>query len=156
MDLIKENLVKKRSVYRAETFIRKYWHDKTLRWVKSHAIRVALVIPDYVIDVGIDCTGPYMDTYILPGQPADTFDHTDEFIRKIYEFCLQNIKDTKPYVHGDWVLSNMIIDGNIIRLCDWDNLGIYTRADIMKKLRSDMISAFGDRFLEVINDSAGV
>lgn len=156
MELLKENLIKKRSVYKADSFIRKYWHDKSIQWVKDHAIRVALLIPDYVIDVGEDCTGAYMDMNIVSGVSANFFEHTDEFIKRIYKFCLENIEETKPYVHGDWTLSNMIIDGDRITMIDWDNVGVYSKAEIMKKLRSDMISQFGYRFLEVINDSASI
>lgn len=156
MELLKENFIKKRSVYKADNFIRKYWHDKTLRWVKNHALRVALMVPDYIIDVGEDCSGVYMDMYIVPGVSANMFEHTDEFIKRIYKFCLANIEETKPFAHGDWTLSNMIIDGDKITMIDWDNVGVYPKSEIMKKLRSDMISQFGDRFLEVINDSASI
>lgn len=156
MDLIKENLIKHRSVYGNKNFIRKYWHNKSARWVRLHAITVASIVPDYILDVGVDCSGPYIDMYILPGITADKFEHTDEFIKRIYNFCLQNIKDTQPYVHGDWVLSNIIINGDEIGICDWDNIGVYPEEEVMKKLQSDMLSAFGDKFLEVINDTPSI
>lgn len=156
MILIKENLIKKRSVYKLNDRIRKYHHDKNLSWIKNHAIMVASVVPNYIIDVGEDCTGPFIDMEILVGQPANTFEHTTEFIKKIYNFCLKNIEDTNPYAHGDWVLSNMFIDKENIRLCDWDNIGVYSKDEILDKLHSDLYSAFGKKFFEVINDSASI
>jgi thiamine kinase-like enzyme len=156
MELIKENLLKKRSVYKTDDFIRKYWHDKTSHWVKKHVCVVQQFAPDLILRTGQDCTGVYVDMKIVTGELASTFQRTDEFIKRIYKFCLENIEETKPFVHGDWTLSNMIVDGDKITMIDWDNVGIYPRGEVMKKLRSDMISSFGERFLEVMNDSAGV
>jgi thiamine kinase-like enzyme len=156
MELIKENLIKKRSVYKTDNFIRKYWHDKTLNWATQHYHLVKQFAPELVIEVGQDCSGVYMDMNIVKGSLATSFEYTDEFVKKIYKFCLKNIEETKPFAHGDWTLSNMIIDGENIVLIDWDNVGIYPKSTIMRKLRSDMIATFGDRFLEVMNDSTGV
>jgi RIO-like serine/threonine protein kinase len=68
----------------------------------------------------------------------------------IYDYCLQQIETTKPYVHGDWVLSNMIITDRGIRMIDWDNLGIYDSVTVYTKLEKDMISAFGKERFERI------
>jgi RIO-like serine/threonine protein kinase len=78
--------------------------------------------------------------------PANTFPHTKEFIDKIYNFCINNINTTSPYAHGDWVLSNILIDDDDIHIIDWDNVGIYSPTEILEKLHSDLKSAFGDKF----------
>lgn len=150
MVLIKENIVKKRSVYKGDTFIRKYWHDQNEQWIDSHIKILEQLIPGYVLSSGKDDTGCYINFKILPGKCANEFEHTDAFVKKIYEFCLKNIEETKPYAHGDWVLSNMFIDGNTVQMCDWDNVGMYSKTEIIEKIKKDLLSAFGERFLEVI------
>lgn len=150
MVLIKENSVKNRSVYKEKNFIRKYWHDQNEYWIENHVKILDQLIPGYVISKGKDHKGCYIDFKILPGTCANEFEHTDTFIKKIYEFCLKNVKETSPYAHGDWVLSNMFVDGDDILLCDWDNVGVYDEVEIIEKLKKDLLSAFGNRFLEVI------
>jgi hypothetical protein len=36
---------------------------------------------------------------------------------------------------------------------DWDNVGVYQPSDVFEKLHSDLKSAFGDRFDEVLSKS---
>jgi RIO-like serine/threonine protein kinase len=98
----------------------------------------------------------WIDYKIILGKPASGFIHSDEFIKKIYNFCLSNIRETYPYVHGDWVLSNIIIHEDNIKMCDWDNLNIYPREDIIIKLHKDLESSFGDKFNKFKNDSTSV
>ena len=86
---------------------------------------------------------------VLPGIRADKFEHTDEFIKKIYTYCLELNRLTSPYYHGDWVLSNMFVDGDTIRMCDWDNVGKHSINEVNEKLYSDLYSAFGDKFKEI-------
>ena len=75
----------------------------------------------------------------------------------LYKFCLDNIEQTKPYVHGDWVLSNIIIDNHKMTMIDWDNIGIYPEQEYMDKLHRDLESAFGkERFRGVINDTTSI
>jgi hypothetical protein len=31
-------------------------------------------------------------------------------------------------------------------MCDWDNLGKYPQEEVLEKMRSDLKSAFGDKF----------
>ncbi len=77
---------------------------------------------------------------------ANTFEHTDKFIDNIYKFCIGQIEDTLPFVHGDWVLSNIVINDNNITMIDWDNVGIYPKVEAYDKLYSDLYSQFGERF----------
>jgi tRNA A-37 threonylcarbamoyl transferase component Bud32 len=49
--------------------------------------------------------------------------------------------------HGDWTLSNIIINGDTMTMVDWDNLGSYPVDQVYKKLQSDLKSAFGDLYV---------
>lgn len=129
------------------------WTTKTPQWIKEHVNILNRVVPDYVYEYGSN----YISYNKIEGTLANTFEHTPEFIRKIYSFCIDNINTTKPYVHGDWVLSNMIIkDNGDIVMIDWDNIGIYPEQEYMDKLHSDLYSAFGDKLKEVLNDTASI
>ena len=157
MILVKNNIQKKRQTWKSENFYRKVWFIKDPVWLNFHVGLLNKVIPDYVLDYGIDDEKMWIDYKIIEGIPASTFEHTDQFIRRIYEFCLDNIQKTKPYVHGDWVLSNIIINNDHIQMCDWDNVNIYPIDEVMKKLHKDMLSAFGERFTQVTeNDSSSI
>lgn len=156
MVLIRENVQKKRRTYRLDDRYRKVWNIVDLDWLEYHTTLLNKVVPNYVLNYSYDAETMWIDYKIIPGIPASEFEHTKDFIKKIYKFCIDNIKETQPYVHGDWVLSNIIIDGENISMCDWDNLNIYPKEDVIKKLRNDLRSAFGKKFDEIINDSASI
>jgi len=153
MILIRENKEKHRQVYFLKNRYRKYWFSKTPEWIKDHVKLLDTFFPGYILKHG-DC---WIDFKILDGITASTLPHTDEFILKIYNFCKNNIKETYPYAHGDWALSNIIINGSDIVMCDWDNLGIYANKEINDKLHDDLFSSFGEKFLKVIkNDTTSI
>lgn len=156
MDLLKNNLSKNRAVYQINNTIRKYWYNGTLSWLDDHVSLLARIIPGYVINHGEDSLGVWMDMKLLPGIPANKEEHTSKFIKFIYDACIKNVNETAPFSHGDWVLSNMLIDGDTVLFCDWDNVGIFDDEIVTDKMNKDLHSAFGDKFFEVIgNDSAG-
>lgn len=143
MELIKENKQKKRAVFLKDSdTIRKFWYDKDSVWMKQHAEILINVQPGYVKYVGEN----YIDFTRYLGQPASTFKHTPQFRDEVCKFCLAQINSTLPFAHGDWVLSNIIIDGNTMRMVDWDNVGIYDTKTIYTKLKADLQSAFGELF----------
>jgi hypothetical protein len=152
MELIKDNKEKHRTTYFCGDRYRKVWANTTPEWISNHVQLLQEHMPGYVLDYGTN----WIEYSIIPGTPVNTIPHTDDFILRIHKFCLENIQQTKPYVHGDWVLSNMLIHNNVIRLCDWDNFGIYPDEEVKQKLHSDLLSAFGERYLKVIYDSASV
>ena len=117
MELIKENKEKHRATYFCGDRYRKVWTNTTSKWISDHVQLLKEHMPGYVLDFGSN----WIEYNIIPGTPVNTIPHTDDFILRIHKFCLENIQQTKPYVHGDWVLSNMLIHDNVIRLCDWDN-----------------------------------
>lgn len=149
MELVKENKEKKRTVYFDKDRFRKVWKEKDKAdWIYRHVKILNHLMPGYVLSYGVD----YIEYKPIEGILANKFEHTDEFIRKIYNFCLDNIKETRPWVHGDWVLSNIVIKSDkSMALIDWDNVGMYLEQDYMEKLHKDLSSAFGEeKFLNAI------
>ena len=100
------------------------------------------VKPGYIKHYGIDSESMYIDITPVAGTPANQFIQNKAFFTRISDFCLSNIHQTYPYAHGDWVLSNILIDGAHTNLVDWDNIGFYTPTE--SKLNSDLKSAFGN------------
>jgi RIO-like serine/threonine protein kinase len=146
MDLIKENKQKRRSVYKLEDRYRKVWSFTDQDWLDDHISMLEDLMPGFVLDYKCSDTEMYIDYKIIPGTPASKFEHTPEFMKKIYNFCLDNINETQPYAHGDWVLSNIIVDDDKLTLIDWDNVNLYPPHLILEKLHDDLKSAFGDKF----------
>lgn len=145
MDLVKENIEKRRKVFYDDDRYIKVWEDVKPMWISEHVKILRFLIPNYVESYG----GNWIAYNKIEGVPASTIEHTDEFIRNIYKFCLLSIEDSKPYVHGDWVLSNIIVrPDNSFVLIDWDNVGIYSESEYMSKLHSDLYSAFKERFYD--------
>lgn len=143
MDLIKENTEKKRAVFLKDSdTVRKFWYNKEPGWIYQHADTLKKVQPGYVKKVGPN----YIDFVRYVGIPASKLKHTEKFVQEITHFCVNQIQNTLPYAHGDWVLSNIIVDGENMYMVDWDNVGIYPTAQIYEKLKSDLQSAFGDLF----------
>lgn len=151
MKLVKHTPDKHRSVYELEDCYRKVWHVKDREILEKHVSIMNDLMPGYVLNYGYTRDEMWLDVKKIEGTTANTFEHTPEFVERIYKFCLDNIEQTYPYAHYDWVLSNMIINNNNIQLIDWDNVGIYSKEEIMKKLHADLKSAFGDKF-----DPAGI
>jgi hypothetical protein len=153
MELIKENIEKQRRVYKGVGFYRKEWSFENQHYYDEHIDIMEELRPGYILNHGCGNGKMFVDLKIIPGVPANTFEHTPEFIRKIYNFCLKNIEETQPYAHGDWVLSNIIIDGDKIEMVDWDNVSVYQPTVVLDKLHSDLRSAFGDKFDAVLSEN---
>lgn len=146
MELVKENLEKAREVYKTDTSYIKHWHGKDFMWLLAHIKKLECVRPDYIISYGQGDGFMWAEFVKLAGVPASKFEHTPEFVKRITDYCVNNYEETYPYAHGDWVLSNIIIDGDKIEMCDWDNVDKYPREEVLEKMRSDLKSAFGDKF----------
>jgi RIO-like serine/threonine protein kinase len=147
MILIKENKDKTRAVYKlADGRYRKVWKSSDEKALSHHIELLNKFMPHWVIDSGTTTESMYIDTLPISGKCADTIEPTQEFIDKIYEFCLGNINTTFPYAHGDWSLSNIILTGDDVSIVDWDNIAISKPADVIAKLHSDLTLAFGDKF----------
>jgi|TARA_B100001013_G_scaffold338765_1_gene260038 RIO-like serine/threonine protein kinase len=155
MNLIKENKEKHRAIFKLDDRYRKVWYVNPdlgpfAEAVDEHIEILEKFMPGYVLDHGYTTESIYIDYKILPGTPASKFPHTKEFAEKIYNFCIENINKTSPYAHGDWVLSNILIDGDNMQIIDWDNLAVHEIKDVLEKLKSDLKSAFGEKFDEFL------
>lgn len=145
MILVKENNEKRRKVYKDNDGYIKVWEDINPSWISQHVRTLRQVVPGHVDDYG----GNWIRYNEIEGIPANTIEQTDDFIREIYKFCLETIEQTKPYVHGDWVLSNIIKKpDNTYVMIDWDNIGMYPEQEYVDKLHKDLHSSFGDRFYD--------
>jgi len=142
MILIKLNKEKNRSMFFNENHYVKTWDNISPIWIKNHVKLLKEFAPGYVIDHGKN----WISYNVVPGILASTVPHSAEFVDFIYKSCLNQIKSTSPWYHGDWALSNIIINDNKIYMIDWDNLDRYTEEEVYIKLNNDLKSAFGDLF----------
>lgn len=145
MILIKENLEKRRKVYKENNKYIKIWDDIQPGWISNHVKLLREYCPGLIND--------YSDNWIsyneIEGTPVSKLEHSNELIDKVYEFCLGSLIKTKPYVHGDWVVSNIIMKpDNSFYLIDWDNIGVYSEIEVITKLHNDLHSSFGDKFYD--------
>jgi RIO-like serine/threonine protein kinase len=143
MKLIRENKEKQRSVFFNEDRYVKVWGSRPTIWITEHVKLLHVHVPGFVLAHGND----WISYKIIPGVPASEFPHTPAFVKRIHEFCIKQIDETRPWFHGDWSLSNMIIDGDNITMIDWDNLGQYSEEAIQTKLNFDLKSAFGKLYV---------
>ena len=145
--LIKQKASQQTEVWEFETHFRKKWLYKDEAWLEKHYKMLQDVCGDgYVKDWGSNDNEMWLDTKKLPGKLASTFEHTQEFITKIHNFCLDHYTKTKPYAHFDWDLNNIIVNGDNINLVDWDQCGIYQEGQILDKITADLRKAFGDKY----------
>lgn len=143
MNLIRYNNEKHRAVYFCGDHYKKIWHTVDSSWVENHVRELDLLLPGYVIAHGDN----WINFKIVEGTPASEFPHTKEFVELIHNFCKRQILETAPLFHGDWTLSNMIINKDKITMVDWDNLGIYPIDQVYKKMTADLKSAFGELYV---------
>jgi RIO-like serine/threonine protein kinase len=143
MKLIRRSLEKRRSVFFEYDRYIKIWDSPADGWIANHVRLLEEHVPGYVIDHGKN----WISYNIVAGTPASEFPHSLEFVKKIYAFCLDQIRNTKPWYHGDWSLSNIMINGNTMTMVDWDNLGQYPDDEVYNKLNNDLKSAFGDLYI---------
>lgn len=149
MVLIKEHKQKKRQVWKLDDGYKKVWLFNDIDWLKIHVSLINDVFPGHIREYGSTENSMWIITNTIPGIPANQFPHTEDFIKKIYKFCLNNTKQYKPYAHGDWALSNIIVDGENIQMCDWDNFNIWSPTDVVIKMDKDLRSAFGPLYDKV-------
>tara|TARA_B100001094_G_C17600026_1_gene516079 strand:+ start:43 stop:546 length:504 start_codon:yes stop_codon:yes gene_type:complete len=145
MKLIKTEIMsvkrgREKRVYKSKTYYRKYWNYSdnifgTGMSIKEHVEIVNKLFPGYILRYKVSNESMWIDYKIVSGIPASNktmFPRTKEFIKKIYNFCIENMKETAPYFHNDWALHNILIDGDNLQLIDWDTCGIYPEQEVKK------------------------
>jgi len=148
MELVKHNPAKKRSVYKADGLYHKVWHFSDPRWLAEHFETLQSVCPELPRDWHYGDHDMTLIMNTVPGTPASEYPHTEQFVDAVYTACVNNIDNTRPLYHGDWCLSNMIVNDDRIVFIDWDNVNYYPEAMVWEKLHSDLHSAFGELFLK--------
>ena len=103
--------------------------------VHEHVKLVNKFFPGYILDYKVFDNYMWIDYKIIKGIPAsEVYPKTPEYIKKVYRFCLNNMRETAPYYHYDTLLENIIVDGDNFTLIDWDVLDIYDEQDAFKKI----------------------
>lgn len=143
MQIIRQNLEKNRTVFFDGKSYKKVWGNVSPNWISEHVKNLQHVVPGLVLDYGSN----WISYNIVSGTPASEFPHTSEFVEKVRTFCINQIEELYPWVHGDWSLSNIIIDGDKFTMIDWDNLGQYPKDEVYIKMNSDLKAAFGDLYV---------
>lgn len=147
MDILKQNKVKQRAVYKMSDCVRKIWYYLDIDWLDNHVKTLNKVVPGYVLNHGSGDGYMWIDIQRIAGIPANQLQPTLENIERVYKFCLESISSTWPYVHGDWAPSNIIVDGDCMIMCDWDNIGQYPEHEVSEKLGLDMFECYGSLWM---------
>lgn len=145
MDLLKRNMEKKREVYTTENSVFKYWYNRDSNWMREHSQILDRIYPGYLLDCGFTAHYCWAEYKKLPGKTAHEVEHTDALIHDLITFCLNQNKELAPYSHGDWVLSNILVDGDDFYICDWDVAGLYDTSYILSKIYNDLYNTLGSR-----------
>ena len=150
MELIKTKIMsvskdRERRVYKSKTHYRKYWNYSSHTFgpqgmsIKEHVEMVNKLFPGYILTYEVSKEGMWIDYNIVPGILAEKFPRSPEFIKKIYNFCIENMRETAPYFHYDWAFHNILIDGDNLQLIEWDDCGIYPEQEVKKRFESRYI-----------------
>ena len=97
------------------------------------------LFPGYILDYKVYSNSIWIDYNIIKGVPAsEVFPKTPEFMKKVYRFCIDHYQKTAPYAHGDWILENIMVDGDNFKLIDWDHLDIYSEQEAYQRIYNDV------------------
>lgn len=151
MLLIKSDIPRKREVWLLNDRYRKIWRYSRPDLLFRHVKLINLAFPGFIIDHGHDKQNMWVDYRIIEGIRADRILLDDEKILKIYNFCLENIRETAPFYHGDWNLSNIIVNDGNLTLIDWDTINTDTEDEMMIKMHFDLRSSIGPKFDKFID-----
>ena len=138
-----------RTVHNYKTHYRKHWNYTDPEWFYTHLEIVNKFRPGFVINSRLTKKAMWIDYKVIPGQKAShpDFVRDEQFISRIYDFVISNIKETYPYCHGDWALGNIIIDDNNLELVDWDNCCVQTDDTIIILFDEAMAKNFGSNHI---------
>tara|TARA_X000001036_G_scaffold204190_1_gene191880 strand:+ start:155 stop:733 length:579 start_codon:yes stop_codon:yes gene_type:complete len=134
-----------RTVHNYKTHYRKHWNYTDPEWFYPHIEMLNKLRPGFVINARLTKKGMWIDYKVIPGQKASDpdFVRDEQFISRIYDFVISNIKETYPYAHCDWALGNIIIDDTNIELIDWDCCRIQKHEHIIRIFDESMVKNFG-------------
>tara|TARA_Y200000002_G_C22378649_1_gene536321 strand:+ start:139 stop:639 length:501 start_codon:yes stop_codon:yes gene_type:complete len=149
MQLLQAKERKDRYTYKLDDRIRKIWYGPTpslhfkVDSLQEYIDIMNKIMPGYILDYGETTDGAYIDFKFIPGTNLLSHKHTKEFVNKFREFCINSIRDTYPYSHGDWILPNVIEHNGEWSLIDWDNVFLRTPAETRRRLNVNLKETFG-------------
>jgi RIO-like serine/threonine protein kinase len=146
MKLIKSTPERRREVWLLDDCYRKIWKYSKTDLLTRHITLLKIAAPGYVLRHGYDKNSMWVDYKIIEGVSANTLYLSDELIEKIYRFVLKHFDQTAPFYHGDWQLSNIIVNDDDFTMVDWDNINTDFRDDMLIKLHFDLRESIGSRF----------
>tara|TARA_X000000368_G_C23026050_1_gene710220 strand:+ start:820 stop:1365 length:546 start_codon:yes stop_codon:yes gene_type:complete len=111
------------------------------------------VFPGYLIRHGNFSKNAYFFDYkILPGKCLKDIRQnfgpsglrfTEDFMKKFRSFCIDSIKETSPYSHGDWTPDNVLEYKGEWFLIDWDCVGLRSITETQRRLNECLKETFG-------------
>lgn len=156
---------KVQKTYKIGNRYRKEWTKgyrvKHVGWVNYHVRLLNELKPGYLLNYQADMESMIWCEYKeIPGVTVRDMIRKGSFRRTVdpvkfkamyKKFCLKHYEQTFPHAHMDWEGSNVIIDGdwkdiNNWDICDWDNLGTYTKDEVLKKIDQDVEDSFKENF----------
>ena len=146
MIILKENISKQRIVYRLSDRVRKVYSNVSIEQIRAHVMIMDLVYPGYILDYGTCTEGVFLECIIVEGVACNTLEHTIDNINKVYSYCIENMRETYPYMHMDWAPSNILYDGKQFNMVDWDNIAIVDINQALAELDIDMRECYGSQF----------
>ena len=155
MQLLRAKVSKGRYTYKLKNCIRKVyyltdgfaWHQTTGLYAQNlpqYLDIMKKVFPDYLLQHGHFSENAYFFDYkILPGKSIQPYEHTTEFVKSYRQFCIDSIKETAPYSHGDWTPDNILDYQGKWTLIDWDNVGLRSITETQHTLNKNLKKIFG-------------
>ena len=143
MEFVQRNRKKHLEVYKGDGFYLKKFFKRDNQWLETHIENLQNAYPNYLLDFGVESDHVWTTFKELPGIEAWNFEQTDEFIKKIVEFCKAHYKKTYPYAHLDVGLSNILVDGDDLYFCDWDSVAIYPKQFVMQRMYAILLKDMG-------------
>ena len=102
------------------------------------------VMPGYILQHGKhDQDAYFFELKILPGTNLSKYPHTKEFKKRVRDFCVESIKKTFPYSHGDWHPDNILDHNGQWTLVDWDWVGKRSLLETQQIINQRLKAIFG-------------
>lgn len=152
--LLRAKVSKGRYTFKLKNCIRKvYYRTDWLEWhqiiekytgnVLQYVDVMEKVFPGYLIQHGYFSKNAYFFDYkILPGKSIASYEHTTEFVERFRQFCIDSIKETSPYSHGDWTPDNVLDYQGKWTLIDWDCVGLRSTTETQHQLNKNLKKVF--------------
>ena len=157
----------KRSVYYndvTKSYIK--YHDyctgfndiKKREWYKEHCRLMDKYYPGFILSRSCSGNRIILEYKEIEGnricgdedwEPTEPIDWSYRRIHKLYRWILSEVDKTWPYTHGDWALTNILVQSNgEFKMVDFDtfsNTSLPTMDHVINQIHTDLIKGFGKR-----------